>query len=314
MNKKNPLLILAPMAGITDLPFRLICKKYKADLVYSEMISATGLFYNSKKTEKLLQTTDIEQPVVMQLFGNDPSHFVKATKIINKKLNKNKENQIDINFGCPVKKIIKQGAGCVLMEKPDLAKKIIQAVSENTNLPISIKIRAGIENTNALNFIDKVADLNWKTVIIHGRTFEQGFTGSVDFNLIKEIKEKYPKKNIIANGGINTPEDAKNILEKTEVNGIALAQGVLGKPWIFKQINDYLKMGKYSSPSINLIKKTVLDHLKLFIKYQGENNIQEFRKHLGWYFKGIEGAKKIRKNLFKIKNSKEVIEIVNKIN
>lgn len=330
INFASPVLILAPMAGITDLPFRLICKQFGADIVYSEMVSSTGLFCNSKKTEDLLQTIPEEQPLAVQLFGAEPKHFANATKIINKILaachpefssgsnkipdqvrNNNKDkNQIDINFGCPVKKVIKQGAGCALMEKPNLARKIIQEVLKNTSLPVSIKIRTGMKNIDALEFLGTVADLDWETVVVHGRTFEKGFGGKIDFDLIRKIKEEYPEKQIIANGGIMGPKDAKNVLEKTKTDGIAIARGALGNPWIFRQIKDYLEFGKYSQPSIEEIKNVAIEHAKLFLKYKGEKNIREFRKHLSWYFKGIPGAKKIRSKLFEINNFDDILEII----
>ena len=310
------------MAGVTDLPFRLICKQFGADIVYSEMVSATGLFYNSEKSKKLLKTILKEQPIAIQLFGAEPDHFIKATRIISAEISSFKKerndkalsnNSVDINFGCPVKKIVKQGAGCVLMEKPKLAKKIIQAVSKNTKLPVSIKIRAGIKNINALEFLKEISSLDWEAVIVHGRTYEKGFSGTVDLDLIKKIKQTYPDKIVIANGGIFTPEDARKTLEETNADGIAIARGALGNPWIFKQIEDYLKVGKYSKPKIEEIKKITLKHAELFIKYKGEKNIKEFRKHLGWYFKGIPGAKDIRKRLFKMKNLKDIIKILNEI-
>lgn len=338
-------LILAPMAGITDLPFRLICKQFGADMVYSEMVSATGLFYDGEKSKELLITIPEEQPLAVQLFGTEPEHFAKATKIVDKILNKklethcnaslhknnchpelvsgsckipnqtqnNNKNQIDINFGCPVKKVIKQGSGCALMKKPKLARKIIQAVLKNTSLPVSIKIRAGIEKNNALDFLKEIADLNWETVIVHGRTYEQGFKGLIDLKLIEKIKRTHPEKKVIANGGIMKPEDAKNVLDKIKVDGLAIAQGTLGRPWVFQQIKNYLKTGEYSEPNIEEIKKTVSDHLELFLEYKGEKNIREFRKHLGWYFKGLPGAKDIRRKLFEIETSEDIIKILNKV-
>jgi len=311
-NLPNIKIILAPMAGITDLPFRLICKEHGADIVYSEMISVAGLFYNGKKTKELLKTIPEEQPMAFQLFGTEPKHFAKATKLITNQ-SASQSAQLDINFGCPVKKVIKQGAGCALMEKPKLAREIIQAVLENTTLPVSIKIRAGIKKIDALNFLEKVADLNWKTVIVHGRTYENGFKGPINLELIKKIKEKFPQKNVIANGGILTPEDAKKVLKKTNVDGLAIARGTLGNPWIFEQIKSFLKTGKYKKPSVSEIKNTALRHARLFIKHKKEEDIREFRKHLGWYFKGIPKAKKIRKDLFAIESYEKIKQLIRKI-
>ncbi len=306
-------IILAPMAGITDLPFRLICKKFGADTVYSEMVSAAGLFYNQEKTKKLLKTVPEEWPAAFQLFGSKPEHFAKAVELITNQLKKNPANQLDINFGCPVKKVIKQGAGCALVEKPDLAKKIIKAVLENTTLPVSLKIRAGIKDMNALDFLKKLADLNWKTAVVHGRTYKQGFSGPADLSLIRKIKESFPKKIIIANGGIMSPENAKEVLGKTGADGVAIARGALGNPWIFQQIRDYFKIGRYSQPNIEEIKNIAIEHLELFLKYKGEKNNHEFRKHLGWYFKGIPDAKKIRNRLFQANNFKAILKLIKSI-
>ena len=312
-----PKLSLAPMAGITDLAFRLICKKHGADIVYSEMISATGLFYNQNDKSLLLaQSTEEEAPVAIQLFGNNPEHFAKATKIISslndpqKKLRKVEE--LNINFGCPAKKVFKEKSGCYLMKDPELSYEIIKAVTENTDLPVSIKIRAGISSSEAVSFLEKLADLNWKKVIVHGRTYEEGFSGKIDFEKIKEIKEKFPEKIIVANGGIFSPEDAEEIIQKTGVQELAIARGCLGNPWLFKQIKDYLETGKYTKPTLEEIKKTTLEHAKLFCKFNNSKNLISFRKHLGWYFKDFPGAKELRKELFEIKTLEELENILSK--
>lgn len=302
------------MAGITDLPFRLICKEMGANIVYSEMISAAGIYYNQKKTLDFLQTDEREWPVFFQLFGSDPKHFAKAAEIINEKFKNQKENiGIDINFGCPVKKVIKQESGCALMEKPDISGKIIKAVSENTNLPISIKIRAGYKKIDAIQFLDDIADFDWKTVTIHGRTFSQGFSGPVDFNIIKKIKQKFPTKTVIANGNVYCPEDAVDLLQKTGADGIAIARGAMGNPWIFGQIKDFLESAGYRKPDLEEIKKTALKHARLMKKYKGENSAVEMRKHLGWYFKNIPDAKRIRNLFFSANNFQQIRAIINKI-
>lgn len=310
----KPTLALAPMAGITDLPFRLICKESGADIVYSEMISAAGLFYNGAKSKKLLATIPEEQPVVFQLFGSNPKHFAKAARIITDLTSQptNKLTGLDINFGCPVKKVIKQSAGCALMKDLKLSRKIIETVIKNTSLPVSLKIRAGMGKVSAIEFLQNIADLNWQTVIVHGRTFEQGFSGLIDFNLIKKIKELFPEKIVIANGGIYSPEEAKKTLEKTDADGLAIATGALGQPWIFKQIKNYLKTGKYCSPDLNEIKKVAIRHANYHRKYNS-GDFQEFRKHLGWYFKGLSGIKKVRKRLFEVKDYSDVKNIIDKI-
>jgi tRNA-dihydrouridine synthase B len=312
------------MAGITDLPFRLICKKMGADIVYSEMISATGLFYDQNDKSLLLaQSIPDEAPLAIQLFGNNPKHFAKATQIISN-LDKNKIGQnktknlrtpeeININFGCPAKKIYKQESGCFLMKKPLLARKIIGNVIKNTDLPISIKVRTGISDSDAIDFLEKISDLNWKKVIVHGRTYEEGFSGKIDFEKIKEIKNKFPDKKIIVNGGIFSPENALEIINETGIYELAIARGCLGNPWLFQQIKDYLETGKYQKPSLEEIKTKVLEHANLFQKYYHSENLITFRKHLGWYFKNFPEAKKIRKSLFEITNFEELKEIIKKI-
>ncbi|MDD3608045.1 MAG: tRNA-dihydrouridine synthase [Candidatus Moranbacteria bacterium] len=318
------------MAGITDLPFRLVCKEFGADAVYSEMISAAGLFYNSKKTKLLLQTLPEEQPIIFQLFGARPEHFAKAAKIItaqaclsNKKINQeviktdsfptrqfvSRKTGLDINFGCPVKKVLKQGAGCKLMENLSLSRKIIETVTRNTHLPVSLKIRAGIGKIDAIKFLENVSDLPWERVMIHGRTFAQGFSGPIDFDLIKRIKRAFPEKIIIANGNIHSPENAKETLERTKADGIALATGALGRPWLFKQIREYLNTGKYTTPKKEEVKEVAIRHASYYKKFKG-NNFQEFRKHLGWYFKDFPNAKKIRKRLTNIASYEETVQVI----
>jgi len=313
---KNIKLSLAPMAGITDLPFRLVCKKMGADIVYSEMISATGLFYGQNEKSLLLaQSIKDEAPVAIQLFGNDPKHFAKATKIISSLNNKKDKNfrkveEININLGCPARKVFKENSGCALMKKPALAKKIIEAVSKNTDLPVSIKIRAGIKSIEAIEFLKEIEGTGWDKVIVHGRTYEEGFSGKIDFEKIKEIKKEFPKKEIVANGGIFTPEDAKEVIEKTGVRHLAIARGCWGNPWAFKQIKDYLKTGKYEKPSLEEIKSVALEHAQLFLKYTPNKNLIAFRKNLGWYFRNFPKAKKMREELFQVKNLNELKNIL----
>jgi len=321
---KNIKLSLAPMAGITDLPFRLICKELGADIVYSEMISATGLFYKkNRKSITLAQSIQKEALFAVQLFGNNPEHFAKAAQIISNlnKLDKKSEEtyqinnfrkpeEININFGCPAKKICKQESGCSLMKKPNLAKKIILSVLDNTDLPVSIKIRSGIKGTEAIEFLTKIQDLNWSKVIVHGRTYEEGFSGKIDFDKIKKIKRLFPSKIVAANGGIFSPEDAKEVLEKTGADELAIARGCLGNPWLFSQTKAYLKNGSYQKPSLEQIKNIALKHALLFEKYNPNQNLTAFRKHLGWYFKDFENSKQLRKELFLIEKISDIERIL----
>ena len=330
-NNNIPVLALAPMAGITDLPFRLICKKLGADIVYSEMVSATGLFYSKchsraggnpefekNKTFDLMKTVSEESPIILQLFGNNPEHFRKAAEIISSLPEKSSGDQparpqgIDINFGCPQKKIIKQGSGCALMKDFKKSKEIIKATLEGTNLPVSIKIRAGIEKNSALDFLKNIGDLDWKTLMIHGRTFEEGFSGSINIELIKIIKKMFPNKNIFVNGGILSPEIAKEIIEKTSADGIGIARGALGNPWIFQQIKEFFETGKHSTPSQKEITTTAIEHIDLFEKYKKTANPAELKKHLFWYIKNFEGARKIRQQIMDARSLNDMKGVIEK--
>ena len=304
---KKPILALAPMAGITDSAFRQICKKYGADVVYSEMISVDGLHYNSKKTLELLKFSKKEKPIVIQLFGKKPELFSQAARIIEK----NGADGIDINFGCPVPKIFKSGGGVSLMRDLDLCYEIIKATCLAAKIPVSIKIRSSIGKVTALDLVKKIRDLPVAAIMVHGRSYEKGFSGEVDLTMIKKAKDNF-KGIVLGNGGITNPQKAKEMLVKTKVDGIGLAQGVLGKPWLFKQIRDYLKTGKFKEFNLTQIKKTAYEHAALSYKLKGQKGIWEMRKHLAWYFKGFEGAVDLRKKLVQVETLKQIKEILGK--
>ncbi|MDP3056970.1 MAG: tRNA dihydrouridine synthase DusB [bacterium] len=309
---KHPIIALAPMAGITDQPFRQICRGYGADVVYSEMASTSAIFYNKKKTIGITRfNSKKESPYVVQLFGDKPEHFLFAAKIIAKQI---RPDGIDINFGCPARKIIACGSGAVLMDNIKLAREIIEATLEGVagKIPVSIKIRAGVKKTTALDFIKKIKDLPISAIMIHGRTLEQGFTGTPDYEMIRKIKEAVDIP-VLANGGILKPEDAKNMLEKTGADGIGLAQGVLGKPWLFKQVKDYLTKGSYAEFELSEIKKVAIKHAEMMYKKRGKQGVIEMRKHLAWYFKGFSGASELRQKLVHVKTISEIKKILNTI-
>ncbi len=300
---KKPILALAPMAGFSDAPFRRLVSDFGADVVYSEMASATALFYNSGETLKLLQFSRYrEKKYVVQLFGSEPSHFAVATQIVTKKI---KPAGIDINFGCPVGKVIKQGAGSDLMQNLAKAREVISAVCSNTHLPVSVKIRAKSGSVGALDFLKAISDLPVRAVMIHGRTVKQGFTGEIDYNLIKEAR-KYFSGIILANGGINDLEEAKNTLERTEADGLGLARGVLGRPWLFKEIKRNKIIDFNKRELFKLIKK----HARLFKKIKGELAMIELRKHFCWYFQGREGASSYRLQIVKMENYQDLVKIL----
>jgi nifR3 family TIM-barrel protein len=319
----KPILALAPMAGITDSAFRQICRKNGADMVYSEMASASALFFKPKKTLELLKFSKIERPYVVQLFGNKPEHFAKAAKIVSEKV---KPDGIDINFGCPARKVFGHGSGCALMNDVKLARKIISAVCENTTLPVSIKIRAGVGKVTAEEFIEKVKDLPFSAVMIHGRTYEEGFAGPANFAVVEKIKKMIPDRIVLGNGGITEPQQAKEILEKHPLlDGLGIARGTLGRPWIFEEIKNILdshseqlnsfagkrrEESQDSSLTIRMtkqkIKKVAIAHAKIIYKTKGQKGFFEIRKHLAWYVKGLPNASELRRKLVQIESIKEI--------
>jgi tRNA-dihydrouridine synthase B len=346
------ILALAPMAGITDSAFRQMCKKYGADVVYSEMASVSALFYKPQKTLKMLQFNAKDRPYVVQLFGNKPEHFAEATKIITKKI---RPDGIDINFGCPARKVFGQGSGCALMPQKKLAREIISSVCENTHLPVSIKIRAGlhpikypqnglsasgeqfngVKNITAIKFIENIKDLPFSAVMVHGRTYEGKFSGKVDFEIVQNLKKIIPDKIVLANGGINTPEEAKKILEDyPTLDGLGIARGSLGRPFIFDEIKSLTKchperirllaekpkdltrldssttLGMTSKYNFSKIKGVALEHSKLVWKEGGKLGMLEMRKHLSWYVRGFPNASELRQKLVQIKTLEEIKNIL----
>lgn len=325
---------LAPMAGISDSAFRQICKKCGVDLLYSEMASATALNYNPKKTLELIEFLEIERPYVVQLFGNDPKHFAVAAKLISSLDKKNRPDGIDINFGCPVQKVIKQGAGVALFKDLKRAKEVIRAVISNTDLPVSIKTRTKAGDVNILKFLDYMNGLDIKALMIHGRTSSQGFSGPVDTEIIKKSRN-YFNGVLIANGGVgilssdnfnenknDALEYALELIKKTGADGIAVGQGALGNPFIFEDLKKKLSR-KMATPPRDMprkvaapprdkkkeIFKIALEHAELAEKLKGEQGIIEMRKHLCWYVKNTSGASKMREKLIKIKTIKEIKSI-----
>lgn len=292
-------IFLAPMAGITDIPFRRICKKYGAGLVYTEMVSAKGLYYNDKKTAELIRID--ERPCAIQIFGSEPEIMAD---IIPRVMNYNPEI-IDINMGCPAPKIVNNGDGSALMKNPALIGKIVRAVSDVSPVPVTVKIRKGWDgnSVNALE-IAKISEENGAAAIaVHGRTREEYYSGVADWDIIKEIKSSVSVP-VIGNGDIWKAEDAKHMLEYTGCDAVMVARGAQGNPFIFRQINELLKTGSVSyipTPAERL--KQALEHAEALVESKGEQRgIKESRKHIAWYIKGLPHASKIKGEIFKISN------------
>lgn len=315
--KKKPIIALAPMAGWTNSAYRLLCKKFGADLLYTEMVSAYGLYYEqkNKRTKKhpsfdLAKFNNKEKPVLVQIFGNDPEIMKEAAIFIEQKL---KPAGIDINMGCPAKKEVKRGYGCALMLNPGLACEIVKQIKNNVKIPVTVKIRLGYYKSNEiLKFSKELESAGADMLCIHGRTFKQKFTGPVNYEMIKKVKQSV-KIPVIANGGIKSPEEAKKVFDFTKCDGIAIGQASWGRPWIFQQINDYLSKGKYKQYDIKDIKKIAKEHINFFQKYNPDSNLFELKKNLPHYFKGLKNKKKINQEIFKSKNYKELIEIIDPV-
>jgi len=305
----KPILALAPMAGYTDSAFRQICKYYGADVVYSEMASATALSFKGKKTLELLRFKKIERYYVVQLFGNNPKYFKNAAQVITEKI---KPDGIDLNMGCPVKKVFSNGSGAALMLDTERAREIIKQTLRGTNLPVSIKIRSKVDKTTAYKFVKKVKDLKIAAIMIHGRSTKQGFSGKIDYSQIKKVKAVINVP-IIANGGINTPEDAIKMIKKTGADGVGIARGALTKPWLFAQTKEFLRKGEYKKFGLSEIKKAALKHAKMSSKSKGKHGVVEMRKYLLWYFRGFEGAKDIRKDLVRVESVEDIERVLGKI-
>lgn len=294
---------MAPMAGVSDSAFRQVCKDFGADVVYSEMASVAALCYNPKKTLELLEFSEKERPYVVQLFGSEAKQFAEAARIVTKEIN---PDGIDINFGCPVKKVAKQGAGAVLMRDKKKSREIIISTIENTELPISIKTRAQVDTIDALEFLDYMHDLDIKALMIHGRTLAQGFSGDINFDIIKKARD-YFGGIIMVNGGINSLDDGIQALKKTGADGLGIARGALGCPWIFQE----LKNNKKENKNPEKIFEIAFRHAGLAESLKGQQGIIEMRKHLCWYVHGIAGASEMRRELINVSSLNEIKNIFN---
>lgn len=298
---------LGPMAGVTDLTFRLICKEMGCGIVFTEMVSAKGIYYKDKKTEELLKIQEKERPVALQIFGSDP----KIMAIVTERLNGHNHDILDINMGCPTPKIVKNGDGSALLKNPKLIGEIVKSVVKASEKPVTVKIRKGWddESINAVEVAKIIEENGAKAISIHGRTREQFYTGRADWEIIKKVKDAVDIP-IFGNGDVFTVEDAKEMKKITNCDGIMIARGAQGNPWIFKRVNHYLKTGEIlPPPSVEEKVNMCFKHLYMLIENKGEYiAIREIRKHAAWYLKGIRNSARIRNE---VNRSTSVEEIEN---
>ena len=297
---------LSPMAGVTDLPFRLICKEQDCGMLYTEMVNAKALCYDDQNTKKMLKIEEEEHPVAIQIFGSDPEYMGGAAKILNSYPNE----ILDINMGCPAPKVVKNGDGSALLKNPELAAKVLKAVVGNSEKPVTLKIRKGWDDTciNAVEIAKIAEDCGISAIAIHGRTREQYYSGKADWDIIRQVKENVSIP-VIGNGDVFEVEDAINMLNQTNCDAIMIGRGAQGNPWIFKRINHYMQTGEIlPEPTLEEKINTAKKKLKLAVEEHGEYGaVREMRKHIAWYLKGLRNSARVRDEINKIESYEEVV-------
>ena len=303
-------LALGPMAGVTDLPFRLLCKEMGCNMLYTEMVSAKAILYKNKNTKELLNIDKNEHPVGVQLFGSDPDIMAQIAA----QVEEGECDFIDINMGCPVPKIVNNCEGSALLKQPKLVEEILTKMVKAVNKPVTVKIRKGFENGTVYAVeIAKIAEsCGVSAIAVHGRTREQYYSGKADWDVIKDVK-KAVKIPVIGNGDIFSAEDAKAMKEYTGCDGLMVARGARGNPWIFREIKEYLENGNViDKPTINDIREMIIRHAKMLVDYKGEyTGIREMRKHIAWYTAGLPHSAELRRMCNQIETMENLVETVN---
>lgn len=301
--------ILGPMAGVTDLPFRLLCREQGAGLVCMEMVSAKAVFYGNRNTKELLQVNPGERPVSLQLFGSDP----EVLSDIAARLEEGPYDLFDLNMGCPVPKVVKNGEGSALMKDPKLVERILSSMVWALKKPVTVKIRKGFndESVNAVEIARIAEGCGAAAVAVHGRTREQYYSGKADWEIIRQVKEAVSIP-VIGNGDVDSPEAAKRMLAETGCDGVMVARGAKGNPWIFKRITEYLETGRIPpKPSREEVKAMMLRHGEMMVEFKGEAAaMREMRKHVAWYTAGWPHSAALRNDINAVETMEALRELI----
>lgn len=305
-------IILAPMAGVTDLPFRLLCKRQGAGMVCMEMVSAKAILYRNRNTEELMRILQEERPVSLQLFGSDP----KIMGEIAAQIQERPFDILDINMGCPVPKVVNNGEGSALMKNPKLAQEIIKSVVQASGKPVTVKIRKGFdeEHINAVELARRAEEAGAAAIAVHGRTREQFYSGKADWEIIAKVKEAVGIP-VIGNGDADSPENAVRMLRETGCDGVMVGRAARGNPWIFREINSYLETGEESAkPTAEEKCACILEHAALLCEYKGAYTaVREMRKHVSWYTFGYPNSARLRGKINTVESMEELEDCVREI-
>ena len=297
--------ILGPMAGVTDLPFRLLCREQGAGLLCMEMVSAKAIYYNNRNTESLLEIHPDEKPVSLQFFGSDP----KIMSEMAKRIEERPFAILDINMGCPVPKVVKNGEGSALMKNPKLVYEIVSAIVKAIDKPVTVKIRKGFDDdhVNAVEIAKIIEEAGAAAVAVHGRTREQYYSGKADWDIIRQVKEAVSIP-VIGNGDVTSPQKADELVKQTGCDGIMIARGAQGNPWIFSEMIHWEETGELPPrPDKDEVREMMLRHARLQLEYKGEfSGIREMRKHVAWYTKGLKGAARLREKVNAVESLEEL--------
>ena len=307
-------LLLAPMEDVSDPPFRKLCKTGGADVMYTEFISSEGLIRNAEKSVQKLDIFEFERPIGIQIFGNNIDSMKEATKIASS----TNPDIIDINYGCPVKKVTCKGGGAAILQDIPKMVKMTSEIVKSTNIPVTVKTRLGWDDSTKyiVEVAERLQDVGIKAISIHGRTRKQMYKGEANWELIRDVKNNQRMKiPVFGNGDVSCPKSAKEKKEKYQVDGIMIGRGAIGNPWVFNQIKEYLQNGKIiDDPTIVEKANMVLEHLKLSIKWKGQKlGILEMRRHYGNYFRGMPQIKQYRSKLVQSNDYQELVELITEI-